>query len=74
MLTIGISPNTLSERLKELTAAGLLTRQAYSEVPLRVEYATTERADALKPVFSHLQAWAEDYRLDATPGATTRTP
>jgi DNA-binding HxlR family transcriptional regulator len=61
---LGISPNTLSERLKELTAAGLLTRTAYNEIPPRVEYEATPRAEALFPVFRHLVDWARDHELD----------
>ncbi|MFC5368351.1 winged helix-turn-helix transcriptional regulator [Salinirubrum litoreum] len=61
---LGISPNTLSERLKELTATGLLTRSAYNEIPPRVEYAATDRAEALFPVFGHLADWARSHELD----------
>lgn len=58
-----VAPNTLSARLKELTAAGLLDREAFDEIPPRVEYAPTERAEALFPVFAHLHHWAMEYRL-----------
>jgi DNA-binding HxlR family transcriptional regulator len=58
---LDVPPNTLSTRLQELTAAGLLTRRAYDEVPPRVEYAPTEKAEALFPVFAHLHHWAIDY-------------
>jgi len=61
---LGISPNTLSERLKELTAAGLLSRRAYDEIPPRVEYVATDRAHDLFPVFGHLAQWAERHDLD----------
>jgi DNA-binding HxlR family transcriptional regulator len=56
-----VPPNTLSTRLQELTAAGLLTRRAYDEVPPRVEYAPTQKAEALFPVFAHLHHWAVEY-------------
>lgn len=62
--SLGISPNTLSERLKELTAAGLLTRTAYNEIPPRVEYEATDRARALFPIFGHLAEWARTHELD----------
>jgi DNA-binding HxlR family transcriptional regulator len=61
---LGISPNTLSERLKELTAVGLLTRTAYNEIPPRVEYEATDRARDLFPIFGHLAAWARDHELE----------
>jgi DNA-binding HxlR family transcriptional regulator len=63
---LGMSPNTLSERLKQLTAAGLLERRSYNEVPPRVEYEPTPRAESLFPAFGHLYRWAEDHRLDDT--------
>lgn len=65
---LGISPNTLSERLKELTAAGLLTRTAYNEIPPRVEYEATDRARALFPIFGHLAEWARTHELDTVEG------
>jgi DNA-binding HxlR family transcriptional regulator len=61
---LGVSPNTLTERLKELTAAGLLERRSYNEVPPRVEYTATEKAAALFPAFGHFYRWAETYRLE----------
>ena len=53
-----ISPNTLSERLRELVEAGLLTRTAYNEIPPRVDYSATEKALALAPAFENLTLWA----------------
>ena len=60
---LDIAPNTLSTRLQELTEAGLLDREAYDEVPPRVEYTPTEKAESLFPVFAHLHYWAIKYRL-----------
>jgi DNA-binding HxlR family transcriptional regulator len=61
---LGTPPNTLTERLKELTGAGLLTRRAYDEVPPRVEYETTAAARALFPAFGHFYRWAEEHSLE----------
>jgi DNA-binding HxlR family transcriptional regulator len=60
---LDIAPNTLSTRLQDLTDAGLLDRDAYDEVPPRVEYTPTERAESLFPVFAHLHHWAIEYDL-----------
>ena len=60
---LDIAPNTLSTRLQELTGAGLLHREAYDEVPPRVEYTPTEKAESLFPVFAHLHHWAIEYEL-----------
>lgn len=66
---VDIAPNTLSNRLEELTGVGLLTRKAYSEIPPRVEYSATEKARDLAPVFWYLGVWTE--RHDLEPIATT---
>lgn len=58
-----ISPNTLSERLRELVEAGLLTRTAYNEIPPRVDYAATDKARDLEPVFETLKVWAGKHNL-----------
>ncbi len=60
---LDIAPNTLSTRLRDLTEAGLLDREAYDEVPPRVEYTPTEKAESLFPVFAHLHHWAIEYEL-----------
>ena len=40
----GISPRTLSLRLRELEEEGIVERHTFAEVPPRVEYVLTERA------------------------------
>lgn len=60
---LDIAPNTLSTRLRELTEAGLLDREAYDEVPPRVEYTPTGKAESLFPVFAHLHHWAIEHEL-----------
>ncbi|MEZ3166556.1 helix-turn-helix domain-containing protein [Halorubrum ejinorense] len=60
---LDIAPNTLSTRLRELTEAGLLDREAYDEVPPRVEYTPTEKAESLFPAFGHLHHWAVEHEL-----------
>lgn len=43
----GISNTMLAKPLKEMEDDGLVTRTEYMEVPIRVEYAITEKAKAL---------------------------
>lgn len=62
-----ISPKVLSQRLQELTAAGLIYRQSYDEMPPRVEYEPTPKADDLTPAFQFLYAWAERYDVGPEP-------
>lgn len=64
---LGMSPNTLSQRLRRLTAAGLATRQAYQEIPPRVEYAATPKARDLQDVFVGLDRWASTHALTPEP-------
>lgn len=61
---IDIAPNTLSTRLKELTDVGFLQREAYNEIPPRVEYQSTEKAADLAPMFWYLAVWTERHDLD----------
>lgn len=53
----GISPKTLSERLKRLEEAGVISRACYAEVPPRVEYALTPKGHALLPVIESMRAF-----------------
>jgi len=60
---LDLSPNTLSERLKELVEAGLLSRTVYNEIPPRVDYQATAKAKDLGPVFEALHDWSERHDL-----------
>jgi DNA-binding HxlR family transcriptional regulator len=60
---LDIAPNTLSARLKDLTETGLLDRRAYDEIPPRVEYTPTQKAEVLFPVFAHLHHWAIEHTI-----------
>jgi DNA-binding HxlR family transcriptional regulator len=51
----GISPKTLSLRLKELEEHGVLERKVYAEVPPRVEYTLTEKGRRLEGIFIELK-------------------
>jgi len=53
----GISPKTLSERLKKLEDAHVVTRKCFAEVPPRVEYTLTEKGTALLPVIESMRAY-----------------
>lgn len=60
---LDLSPNTLSDRLRQLVAAGLLTRTSYPEIPPRVDYQATPKAHDLRIVFEHLTQWSEKHDL-----------
>jgi len=59
--SIPISGRLLSERLKDLEKLGIVSRQVFPEVPVRVEYSLTEKGLALNPVMKELQTWALNY-------------
>src|SRR5580658_3395717 len=54
----GISDSMLSERLLELTGAGLVTRSVEQGPPIAVRYALTPAGQALLPAMKELGAWA----------------
>ena len=53
-----VSPNTLAERLRELEEAGLVLREAFPEIPPRVEYRLTRHGEGLKEAIRPLMTWA----------------
>ena len=55
-----ISQKMLSLTLQALEADGMVTRQAYAEVPPRVEYTLTPRALSFMPHLHALVGWAID--------------
>jgi len=57
----GITKKMLSQRLQELEAAGVVHREAYAEVPPRVEYSLTDFGQTLRPVLESMCAWGVDY-------------
>ncbi|MFI1964401.1 winged helix-turn-helix transcriptional regulator [Streptomyces pathocidini] len=61
----GISERMLSDRLTELTAAGLVLREVDAGPPLRVSYRLTEAGRGLESSLRELGRWAEKYLPDA---------
>jgi DNA-binding HxlR family transcriptional regulator len=53
----GISPRTLSLRLRALEEEGVLERQTFPEVPPRVEYALTPKGRALVPLIEDMRTY-----------------
>jgi DNA-binding HxlR family transcriptional regulator len=56
----GISPKTLTDRLRHLETLGILTRHAFAEVPPRVEYHLTEHGFTLEPILLAMWRWGHD--------------
>jgi DNA-binding HxlR family transcriptional regulator len=59
----GISPRTLSLRLRALEDNGIVERRTYPEVPPRVEYVLTEKGEALVPLIEDMRAYGRRWLL-----------
>jgi DNA-binding HxlR family transcriptional regulator len=57
----GISPRTLSLRLRSLEAEGVIQRRTYPEVPPRVEYCLTAKGQALVPMIDHMRRYGQQW-------------
>jgi DNA-binding HxlR family transcriptional regulator len=55
----GISPSTLSARLKRLEDAGIVERRFYVQHPPRAEYLLTKKGSELQPVLRALLEWGQ---------------
>lgn len=70
----GISPRTLSLRLRALEEEGIVVRRTFPEVPPRVEYVLTEKGKALVPLIEDMRhygkRWLSDKAREAEPVPT----
>jgi DNA-binding HxlR family transcriptional regulator len=77
-LVPGMSERMLSERLGELAAAGLLTREVDEGPPVNVSYCLTERGEALRPALAELERWGAEQLLvpsaDSSPSRPGQPP
>jgi len=60
----GISPRTLSLRLRALEDNGIVERKTYPEVPPRVEYRLTEKGQALVPLIDDMRAYGRRWLIE----------
>jgi DNA-binding HxlR family transcriptional regulator len=56
---VGISPKTLTVRLRRLEQDGIITRKMFPEVPLHIEYYLTEKGRSLRKVIQAMDEWGE---------------
>jgi DNA-binding HxlR family transcriptional regulator len=61
----GISPRTLSERLRALEGEGIVVRRSYPESPPRVEYELTDKGQALLPIIDAMREFGHDWLVEA---------
>jgi len=60
----GISPRTLSERLRALETEGILVRRSYAESPPRVEYELTAKGDGLLPIIEEMRRFGHAWLVE----------
>ena len=70
----GISPRTLSLRLRALEEHGIVERRTYPEVPPRVEYGLTEKGRALVPLIEDMRAYGRRWLIEPPPRDRTAVP
>ena len=56
-----ITEKMLSLQLKALEQDGIVKREIFPEVPLRVEYSLTEFGKTLIPVLNEIAKWGKEY-------------
>ena len=69
----GISTEQLRSRLNRMVADGMLTRKRYREVPPRVDYELTPRAQDLMPILGELARWGYEWARSAPRAASAST-
>jgi DNA-binding HxlR family transcriptional regulator len=63
----GISDSVLSDRLAELTRAGLVSRKVEEGPPLSVSYSLTDCGQALLPPLEQVSLWAREHFPESRP-------
>jgi DNA-binding HxlR family transcriptional regulator len=63
----GISDSVLSDRLAELTRAGLVSRKVEDGPPLSVSYSLTDCGEALLPSLEQVSLWAQEHLPERSP-------
>ena len=63
----GISPRTLSERLRVLEQEGILLRRSYAESPPRVEYELTAKGSDLLPIIAEMRRFGHAWLIEDEP-------
>ena len=65
----GISPRTLSERLRALEQEQIVVRRSYAESPPRVEYELTEKGEALLPIIDEMRRYGHAWLVEDEPAS-----
>jgi DNA-binding HxlR family transcriptional regulator len=65
----GVTEKVLAAHLRELETDGIVHREAYDEVPPRVEYSLTPRGASLNEALAPLGAWGRENIMGGTHGS-----
>ena len=55
----GVSPRSLSMRLKQLEKMGVVHKKIYPEIPLHVEYSLTKKGASLEEIVIKMIEWGD---------------
>lgn len=69
----GINSNTLATRLKEMERNGLIKRKIFHEMPIRIEYALTDKGEDLIPILEQMSAYSMKHAPQIFVDGKTRT-
>ena len=58
----GISQKVLTDSLRSMEAAGIISRTVFPEVPPRVEYALTALGQSMRPIIKAMEDWGISYK------------
>lgn len=67
----GIPTNILADRLKRLSASGVIAPRRYSQHPPRLEYALTAKGEQLRPILRAMVDWGVRHAGGRTPPPVT---
>ena len=58
----GISAKVLTENLRQMEEDGLVKREIFAEIPLRVEYSLTTLGQSIQPIIAALAEFGTEYK------------
>ena len=60
----GISPRTLTERLRAVEHARIVVRRSYAVSPRRIEYELTEKGQGLLPIIDEMRRYGHAWLVE----------
>ena len=61
----GVTQKVLTQQLREMERDGMIARQVFAQVPLKVEYSVTPLGASLKPVVEAMHQWGAAHASSA---------